>query len=242
MSKNQTMLVWSGVSELDGVTPIIALASFDSANVKTGNMVQISIIVEGIKPTEALKSGADAAVCGSCIHRGDAAAGKPRTCYVNLRSVNSPYGAYTRGNTRPLDLTAFEGRKVRFGTYGDPAAVPTHVWQQIAAVCDGYTGYTHQWRAADPRLAEICMASCDSDDDYRAARKAGWRGFVPREVGAPKPKGLVQCPATEGKDNAVTCITCMQCSGTGAGRTASISIEVHGAAAKHFRSLPLSVA
>jgi hypothetical protein len=239
----RTMIVWQGVSEIDHVSPVVVLAAFKSANVKTGNMVQIVIVVDGVKPTDAIKSDADVAVCGNCIHKGDKAAGKPRTCYVPMRFVNSVYGAYERGNARALDLSQFAGRSVRFGAYGDPAAVPFEVWEKISTACNGdITGYTHQWQTCDPRFSRVCMASADSFAEYGIARRAGWRAFVPRELGAPKPKGLVQCPATAGKANTVTCISCMQCGGTDNGRKASISIEVHGSTARHFKSLPLSVA
>lgn len=235
------MLVWQGASAINGA-PTVVLASFESANVKTGNMVQLWILVRDIAPTEAVQTGADAAVCGDCIHRGNKAEGRKRTCYVNLRTPASVWRAFQRGNVRSLDLTAFAGRKVRFGAYGDPAAVPFEVWQSIAAVVDGkITGYTHQWRTCDPRFAELCMASADSIEDYREARRAGYRAFVVRPLGAPKPEGLVQCPATAGKANTVQCITCMQCGGTGNGRKASISIEVHGATARSFAPLPLTV-
>ncbi|ALF00667.1 hypothetical protein SEA_BRICOLE_161 [Mycobacterium phage Bricole] len=237
--KHQTMVVWEGISALDNVTPIVVLASFKSSNVKTGDMVQTWILRADVKPSEAIADGSDAAVCGGCVHRGNSAERRKRTCYVNMRTPNSVYGAYVRGNVRPFDPSAFAGRKVRLGAYGDPGAVPTHVWATIASVADGVTGYTHQWRDCDASLAEFCMASCDTIDDYVAARRAGWRGFVVRPLGAEKPKGLVQCPATAGKDNTVQCITCMQCGGNGNGRKASISIEVHGVGAKNF--LPLAV-
>lgn len=237
----QTMLVWSGVSALDNVTPLVVLASFESSNVKTGNMVQLAIVVDGVKPTDAIATGADSAICGKCIHKGDKPNGVKRTCYVPMRAVNSTYGAYTRGNTRPLDLDAFKGRRVRIGTYGDPAAVPFEVWAEIEAVSDGVTGYTHQWKTCDPRFATLCMASADNMDEYLQARRKGYRSFVVRELGDAKPKGLVQCPATEGKDNTVTCLSCMQCGGTGNGRTNSISIEVHGSGKGSFKALPLAV-
>ena len=236
------MIVWEGVSALDNVTPIVVLASFESANVKTGNMVQTWILRADVAPNQAIAEGQDMAVCGPCPHRGKASGGSG-ACYVNPRTPASVWRAFSRGNVRALDLSAFAGRKVRFGAYGDPAAVPFEVWESIAAVADGVTGYTHQWKSCDERFARVCMASCDSIDEYLVARRKGYRGFVVRAMGEAKPQGLVQCPATAGKDNKVTCLTCMQCGGTDNGRKASISIEVHGVAAKNFRpSLPLSVA
>ncbi|MBB5167081.1 hypothetical protein [Mycobacterium sp. AZCC_0083] len=241
MSNYGTMVVWSGVSELDGVTPIVVLASFESSNVKTGNMIQTWILRSDVAPNVAITEGTDSAVCGSCVHRGDKSTGRKRTCYVNPRTPASVWRAFNRGNARPFDAAPFKGRKVRIGAYGDPAAAPFEVWARIAELATSVTGYTHQWRTCDPRFAKLTMASADSMDDYRVARRMGYRAFVVRELGAAKPQGLVQCPATEGKSNTVQCIDCMQCGGTDNGRKASISIEVHGATARAFKALPLAV-
>lgn len=53
---------------------------------------------------------------------------------------------------------ALAGLPVRLGTYGDPAAVPTVVWQTVLAQSAMHTGYTHQWRTCDQTLAHWCMA------------------------------------------------------------------------------------
>ncbi|AEK10058.1 hypothetical protein FDH96_gp109 [Mycobacterium phage Rey] len=232
MSQYQTMLVWQGISMVDGVTPIVVLASVKSKNRKTGNMVQTWILRADMPPNVAIYEGQDTAVCGDCPFRSVASGGNG-VCYVNPRTPTAVWRAWERGNVLPLDLSAFAGRKLRIGAYGDPVAAPFDVWQAIADASDGVTGYTHQWRKADPRFSQLCMASCDSVQDYRDARKAGWRGFVPRPLGAPKPVGLVECPATVRET--VQCITCMQCGGNGNGRSASISIEVHGVSARKFQ-------
>jgi hypothetical protein len=238
------MRVWSGVSQLDGVTPIVVLATglaSASQNEKTGGMVQTLILRADMSPVVALTSGNDAAICGDCPHRGKASGGSG-ACYVNvgqgprsawLAHTSNGVGVDSAKQTAPFDVDAFRGRRVRFGTYGDPAAVPDYVWQGIADVADGVTGYTHQWRVR-PTLRQWCMASCDGIDEYRVARRAGWRGFVVRPAGSAAPRGLVTCPASAEAGKRVTCSTCMQCGGTGNGRTVSITIAAHGATARAF--------
>lgn len=49
---------------------------------KTGNMIQVWILVRNENPLEAIKSGSDAAIGGDCPLRGEH--GQKRTCYVNV--------------------------------------------------------------------------------------------------------------------------------------------------------------
>lgn len=245
MAKQQNrMLVWSGVSVLDGITPLVVLATGlaqSSQNSKTGGMVQLWILRADIAPHTAHTQGADAAVCGNCPHRSKASGGS-NACYVNLgQGPRSTWVAHTNTGSMPMDVEAFRGRRVRFGAYGDPAAVPFEVWQGIANVAAGVTGYTHQWRTADPRFAQYCMASCDSVDEYREARRAGYRGFVVRPAGSVKPAGMVTCPASAEAGKRTVCASCMQCGGTSNGRTATITIEAHGATKRSFVPLSLTV-
>lgn len=252
------MLVWRGVSVLDGVTPLVVLATYDtrdgdqsSQNAKTGGMVQTWILRDDISPLDALRDGADTAICGVCPHKSIAAGGSG-ACYVNVgqapRSIWHAY-AVTRaraigtgaGDTLALNLDALRGRKIRFGAYGDPAAVPFEVWQQLASVASAVTGYTHQWRDADPRFAEVCMASADSIAEGIVARHRGYRSFIVRERGSSKPRGAVVCPASAEAGKRTVCADCLQCGGTGNGRRADITIEAHGSTARAFRPLPLSV-
>ncbi|QSM01193.1 hypothetical protein SEA_NANOSMITE_169 [Mycobacterium phage Nanosmite] len=237
---NNRMVVWRGISRLDGVTPIVVLATGlgkQSQNSKTGGMVQTWILRDDIAPHVALRDGLDAAICGTCPHRSPKSGGSG-ACYVNVgQGPRSTWASHQANGSAPFDLDAFRGRKVRFGAYGDPAAVPFEVWQAIASVADGVTGYTHAWRTTDPRFAEFCMASCDSVDEYRQARRAGWRGFVVRPAGSEKPAGLVQCPASAEAGKRTVCASCMQCGGTGNGRTVSITIQAHGATRNRFATV-----
>lgn len=237
------MIVWQGASLIDG-SPIVVLAtgfSAGSANSKTGDMLQTFILRADIDPMTALREGEDVSICGVCPHKGKAAGGTG-ACYVRVyHAPLSTWRAWQRGNAEPFDIERFRGRRVRFGSYGDPAAVPLSVWQKLAAVAEGTTGYTHQWRAADPGFASLCMASADSVEDRRAARLMGYRTFRVRTVGSEKERGEVVCPASEEAGKLTQCAACMQCGGTGNGRTADITIEAHGATRKAFRALPLLV-
>ena len=60
--------------------------STPSDNRKTGDMIQIWILVRSVSPTEAIRTGLDRLICGSCVHRGHEENGRhgvERTCYVN---------------------------------------------------------------------------------------------------------------------------------------------------------------
>lgn len=239
------MIVWQGISQLDGVTPIVVLATGldgSSANAKTGGMVQTFILRADVDPMAALKTGLDQAICGVCPHRGTASGGTG-ACYVQVyHGPLSTWRAWQRGNAEQFDLERFRGRVVRVGSYGDPAAVPVHVWREIVGVASASTGYTHQWRAADTAYAEFCMASADSVEERRLARSKGYRTFHVRALGTAKGRGEIVCPASAEAGRRVQCSSCLQCSGTGSGRRGDITITAHGAAAKRFAPLPLFVA
>ncbi len=239
------MVIWRGTSRIDGVTPIVLIATYEtgsgaaSHNRKTGGMVQTWILRDDMEPHDALRNGADEAICGTCPHRSPASGGSG-ACYVTVfQAPLSTYRAYKRGNARPLDYSVFAGRSIRFGAYGDPAAVPFHVWESLASVASSVTGYTHAWRYCDPRFARFTMASCDSLEDHAAARSAGYRAFVVRERGTDKPAGMVTCPASDEGGKRTQCADCLQCGGTAAGRKADITIMAHGASAARFVPIPL---
>jgi hypothetical protein len=153
----------------------------------------------------------------------------------------STWRAWERGNAEAFDIERFRGKRVRFGSYGDPAAVPLRVWSELASVASGVTGYTHQWRTCDAGFSAYMMASADSVTERRQARLAGYRTFRVRTVGSVKLPGEVVCPASAEAGKKTVCATCLQCGGTGTGRSADITIEAHGSTRKRFRSLPLAV-
>ncbi|QFP95572.1 hypothetical protein SEA_GAUGELDP_89 [Mycobacterium phage GaugeLDP] len=230
----ERMLVWQGKSELTGEELIVLATKASSpakANMKTGDMVQISILRADVNPTEAIKLGLDEATCGDCPFR-SIASGGDGGCYTHksLRrghAQTSSWNAHQKHGSRAFDLEAFRGLKVRFGSYGDPAAVPFEVWEAILSVAEGVTGYTHQWRTADPRFAQLCMASADTVGQRREARHKGYRTFRPRPGNAPREAGEVICPASTEAGFKTDCMTCMACGGTSSGRKQDITIILH---------------
>lgn len=237
------MVVYSGNSLLDG-TPIVMLATFESSNSKTGGMTQTHIVRADMTPADAIRSGADSAVCGECPHRIN------RDCYTHgiiLRGngTASTYRSFERGNAKPFDIRPFVGKPLRMGTYGDPAAIPFEVWLPLIDAANtgrpagrrsNHTGYTHQWRNCDQRYRTVCMASCDSDTDVRDANAMGWDTYRVHAVGTERPAGSKPCPSSKEMGAKLTCADCLRCAGTSTGlRGNNIAIMSHGAGANKFR-------
>lgn len=217
-------IAYEGPSEIDG-RPIVVIVNklSGSDNAKTGaDLVQTFIIRSDVNPVIALKTGDDVSICGQCAHRpalasetGDA------PCYVNVgRSVRSVYDAYIRGRYVKATPGALRrilaGRKIRLGTYGDPAAAPVRMWQEITADAAGIVGYSHQWQFVGfdhAAWAPLVMASADNIDEAAQANLFGMRVFRV-SVGIDRQAGEVTCPASAEGGKKATCDTCMLCGGT----------------------------
>ena len=235
MNKPNGMILWQGASRIDGA-PIVAIVvglSSDSTNSKTGAMLQTYILRADMEPTEAIKSGNDASICGDCPHRGDGT-GKARTCYVNVgQGALAVYRAFQRGKypmaTAEQSAAAGNARVVRLGTYGDPAAVPVSVWETLTSRAVAHTGYTHAWRGIGAGYAHLLMASADSLSDKVQAMAAGFRTFrVVMRGETARVAGEAVCPASAEAGKKLTCITCKACNGTATARKSSIVIQAHG--------------
>ena len=229
-------IIYRGASLLDGKPIVVVAITAESKNSKTGNMVQTYIMADnGLSPVESARNLEDVSVCGDCKHR----RGMGGSCYVNLgqgaRSVMDGVmrGIYPEKILRPAVECA--GRKVRLGTYGDPAAVPAAVWSSLLSNASGWTGYTHQWASGKAdHVKQWCMASVDTLGEMVRAQAAGWRTF---RVTAPDTIGAfareMPCPASEEQGKRLTCATCMACSG-GDSKKASVTIVVHGSLKNRF--------
>lgn len=242
LTKAPGVILYEGPSKIDGA-PIVVVATGlakASRNAKTGAMVQTYIIRSDVHPIDASRSGQDASICGACPHRGDGT-GKGRSCYVTLaHGPSTVFKAYQRGvypKASAFEAAAlFTDKMVRLGTYGDPAAAPLAMWKVALASAKGWTGYTHQWRSADPRWAELVMASADSVADMDAAHALGFRTFRVTATPFQNLKGReAVCPASEEKGKVAACITCRACMGTSGKARVSIQIAAHGGGRKHVQ-------
>ena len=228
-------ILWRGPSQLDG-KPIMLVATHNSQNPKTGDIVQTWILRDDIAPHHAIHTGDDASVCGSCPLRGEIVDGRTthRACYVQTHNApRSIFAKHTRGGYAELSITqareALAGRVVRLGAYGDPAAVPIAVWDRIMRDTVAHTGYTHQWQRFSA-IARYCMASVESETQ---ADKAHARGFRTFRVGLGRTKTEAVCPASHEAGRKLNCAQCLACSGRTSRRTANIVIAPHGNGAKY---------
>ena len=236
-------IIYRGASLLDG-KPIVVVAITKSSNAKTGDMVQTYILADnGKSPVESARLLEDVSVCGDCKHR----RGMGGSCYVNLgqgaRSVMDGVmrGIYPEHYGLQDAAGACVDRKVRLGTYGDPAAVPARVWKELLTgsamgEAAGHTGYTHQWASGKAdHVKQWCMASVDSAVEMMKAKLAGWRTFrVRSDDDSHVYSKEMACPASAEQGKRLTCQDCMACSGGIDSKKASVTIVVHGSLKNRF--------
>lgn len=231
-------IIYRGASLLDGKPIVVVAITKKSKNSKTGNMVQTYIMADnGKSPVDSARLLEDVSVCGDCKHR----RGMGGSCYVNLgQGARSVMDGVMRG-IYPLSDgynvgTAVLGRKVRLGTYGDPAAVPAYVWENLLQLASGHTGYTHQWASGKAdHVKQWCMASADTIQEMKLAKADGWRTFRVRPADGKLEFGHeLVCPASAEANKRLTCATCMACSGGIDSKKASVAIIVHGSLKNRF--------
>jgi len=230
------IVFYEGPSPIDG-SPIIGITQdldYQSANAKTGDLVQTYLMHRDIAPHDAIRSGDDVAVCGDCGHR-SVASGGSGACYVlAFRGPLAVWQAYHRGNVIRPDVSELpahlDGRMVRMGTYGNPSVVPSPTWRAMLQDAKGWTGYDHRWPDLDAsEWADLVMASVDTPAEATIAHSLGWRTFRTRlATEALQPWERV-CPAAEEAGKVLDCASCRQCDGTSRGaRRPSVAIVAHG--------------
>jgi hypothetical protein len=235
--KLKGFVMYDGVSILDGA-PIVVIATLETSNTKTGDMVQVWIVRSDMSPIEAYKLGNDESVCGNCMHRWH----NGGACYVNIgQAPLSIYRAYKAGKYPKYSQAEhehyLEHRKVRLGAYGDPAAAPFEIMQYLANVGIGHTGYTHQARHKnfDERFLSICMVSADSPKQAQQWQDKGARTFRVAMVGDAMHDSEIECLSDS---KGLTCLDCGLCDGNK--RTnKSIVIAVHGTRQSKFKTSTL---
>jgi hypothetical protein len=221
--KPNGFVLWEGVSQLDGKTPIVAILILKSENVKTGRMNQLYILRKDMLPSLAFRLGLDGGTCGTCAHSGS----QEKSCYVNLgQGPNTIWRSYKSGGYPEGDIREIT-KPVRLGAYGDPAALPFWLVELIccfAALRFGkksHTGYTHAWKTCDKKFSLYLMASVDSPQERSEAKSSGWRTFRVRTKDQTVGEREIRCPSDR-----VQCLNCTLCDGSA--EKADITIELHG--------------
>ena len=222
-------VLYEGPSALTG-DPIVVIITLKTSNRKTGQMAQVWILHAEVNPVEALALGLDEAVCGNCPHR-------KGPCYVNVgQAPLAVYRAYHNGRYEAFDPAIHShyitGTMVRLGAYGDPAAAPVEVMEQIVDLARAHTGYTHQinHKGFDKRFIDLCMVSADTPKQARKYQSMGAHTFRVALEGDSLDHGEIECLADTGQG--IQCVDCGLCDGT----KKNIAITVHGSGASKFKS------
>ena len=218
--KANTIKVYDGPSMLDGAPIIVLLTGLktSSTNTKTGDMLQTWILPKDTPPNDAIKTGKDSSVCGQCPLRPllwKAAEVKlsKKPCYVKV--WQAPLSTWKANKDLPVTnmVTAralIGGRILRRGSWGDPSAVPSHVWEALEDVKG--TGYTHQWEDHD--LSSHVMASVHSLEERAQALAKGYRTFRIIADVSELTKGEILCPASKEAGARTQCAKCNLCNGS----------------------------
>jgi hypothetical protein len=212
--------------------PIVAIVTglaSPSTNTKTGPMAQLWILDATTEPHVAVKTGEDESVCGDCPARG-------KWCYVTtFQGPLSIYRTWKRGRYEKFNLKLLSNEVLRFGAYGDPAAIPIGIIRQLGRGVRRFTGYTHQWRTCDSEFQHYCMASVDTESDQIEAANSGWRTFRVAAPDSGRRKGESVCPASEEAGHKITCFDCGACDGRRRPKVKSnIVIQAHGSKTKRY--------
>jgi hypothetical protein len=240
------VVFFEGPSELDQ-SPIVAIATgihIPSMNRKTGFMIQTWIMNAELPPLEAVRSGKDASVCGTCSLRGKE--GKNRVCYVTLADVpNQIWRTWKKGkypHISKVGWSIIENRSIRFGSYGDPVAVPGSLWVKLAVNSMNWTGYTHEWRNDNFQyLRHVVMASVETEKDAWEAQKKGWRTYRIRLPNEPLLPFESVCPASHEAEWKSSCFICHQCDGARfRDLRRSYAIMAHGSGKGAYERMRLS--
>ncbi len=220
--------IYRGPSVLDG-SPIIAILIFKSMNLKTGDIMQLHIMRSDIAPLQASKRKLDIAICGNCPHRHSLGG----ACYVNIgQGPTVVYKAWKAGKYPAYSAADHDvriaSRKVRLGAYGDPAALPYSVLENLTNTAIAYTGYTHQLKHKnfDSRVLQFCQVSTDTEKQTKQAHAAGNGSF---RIVTDKNQALPFERECLSDSHGLECRDCMKCDGS-----SHIFIMVHGSRKSNF--------
>jgi len=234
-------VLWEGASEFDG-HPIVLIATslrrrgkWYLANEKTGDVVQTWILRRDLDPYDALRDGEDVSFCGDCPLRPEGSGSTSRACYVHIGMVHNVWVAYRKGRyqDRPREnelRDILSTRKMRLGSFGDPAAVPLRVWAELCEMSAGWIGYTHAWQHCPPAYSDYVMASVDTASERDLAQRRGWRTFRTLLPTERLSHSEIACPASAEGGKRANCEKCNLCDGVQYERDPrrSVAIVAHG--------------
>lgn len=237
------VILHRGTSAFDGSPYVVIMPLGKSSNSKTGKMLQTYIIRSHVHPVQAVRTGGDVGICNDCPMRGLVATQKRRSrkkknfraCYVNVgQGPAMVYGAFKRGRyvdyVPALHDQYIRGRKVRFGTYGEPVLIPLELLRHLASISSGWTGYTHQWSNVQyAGYKQFLMASVHGLTgpwSYEHAKSLGWRTFRTMRGGEPV-EGERLCPASKEAGHRLSCLTCNLCDGAGRRKVGLELVDVY---------------
>lgn len=248
------LVLWEGESAIVPGAPIVAIMTLGSENVKTGDVHQVWIMRQDMRPDEACRTGDDEAVCGDCEMRPGAEPDETSDigkCYVQTgREVSSVFKAYKNESYPRYDAdpefydALLKGGLIRWGAYGEAVLIPFEIVDHLSKLSHGVLGYTHAWRQsyAQP-YQKYFMASLNKPEEVEEASSQGWRWFRVRRFDEPLLPGERICPASvefelaKGMD--VTCRDCMLCGGETREGKPSIATITHGAKGSKGFGIPL---
>ena len=213
---------------------LVAIATTDSDNAKTGNMIQVWIMSKLVHPVESRRTGHDATLqCQGCPYASN------QGCYVSPLALMAIWRAFKAGSYSHLEFgtpawnSFFDGASVRLGAYGNPSMLPLAMLDDITSRASMHTGYFHDWNIMPVDLAKsygrFLMASCEpSNVSY--AQNLGLRTFtVVSEIPSDRSLGI-ECLADS---KGLQCADCGLCDGTARSATRSkplpsVWIKAHG--------------
>lgn len=212
--------IWQGSSAYNG-EPIAAFLSLGSSNRKTGNIDTLWLLPLAEKPSYAVKTGDDRAVCGDCRHKPS----RDGTCYVlPYQSPNTIWRTNGGDNVTALEDVVPSSPIVRLGGYGDPAMLPFPFIEKFVSLYRSAIGYSHQWEWCDQRYRKLLLASVDSEEEKERANAMGWRTFRVRKSEGSIHTGETLC--INETDSLIQCRDCKLCT-SGRSRQ-NIVVTVHG--------------
>lgn len=237
------VILWRGPSAVDPGREAVLVLRHHSRNDKTGPIHQIMILDPAAKSGQHVGAG-----CRLCPVRA--------ACYVLVwYDILHKCKVHAKIDDLPTIPPRFWDRFVtgfvRWGEYGDPAALTFEVVDKINGMAGAWSGYTHFWNSCDQRFRRTFMASVETVEGLRTARGMGWRCYISVNVEGNKAgrdyerkarslrawagnnglTSIIVCPHYTNGTQCGSCPESVRCSGVGNGGRVDVMAWAHGALA-----------